>query len=130
MLRSTLTMLCVITILGVSGTSDAQVAGSTTIGVTVTEMNEIIAGWSAKKNILGKPVYNDADQKIGSIDDIIITPEKFVSYAIVGTGGFVGLMKHDVAIPMSHLQMDKGKAVLPGATKEVLKALPEFAYAK
>jgi hypothetical protein len=123
-------MLCVITILGVSGTSDAQVAGSTTIGVTVTEMNEIIAGWSAKKNILGKPVYNDANQKIGSIDDIIITPEKFVSYAIVGTGGFVGLMKHDVAIPMSHLQMDKGKAVLPGATKEVLKALPEFAYAK
>jgi uncharacterized protein YrrD len=120
----------VITILGVSGTSDAQVAGSTTIGVTVTEMNEIIAGWSAKKNILGKPVYNDANQKIGSIDDIIITPEKFVSYAIVGTGGFVGLMKHDVAIPMSHLQMDKGKAVLPGATKEVLKALPEFAYAK
>lgn len=130
MLRPTLTMLCVITILGVSGTSDAQVAGSTTIGVTVTEMNEIIAGWSAKKNILGKPVYNDANQKIGSIDDIIITPEKFVSYAIVGTGGFVGLMKHDVAIPMSHLQMDKGKAVLPGATKEVLKALPEFAYAK
>jgi hypothetical protein len=123
-------MLCVITILGVSGTSDAQVAGSTTIGVTVTEMNEIIAGWSAKKSILGKPVYNDANQKIGSIDDIIITPEKFVSYAIVGTGGFVGLMKHDVAIPMSHLQMDKGKAVLPGATKEVLKALPEFAYAK
>jgi hypothetical protein len=130
MLRPTLTMLCVITILGVSGTSDAQVAGSTTIGVTVTEMNEIIAGWSAKKNILGKPVYNDANQKVGSIDDIIITPEKFVSYAIVGTGGFVGLMKHDVAIPMSHLQMDKGKAVLPGATKEVLKALPEFAYAK
>ena len=130
MLRPTLTMLCVITILGVSGTSDAQVAGSTTIGVTVTEMNEIIAGWSAKKNILGKPVYNDANQKIGSIDDVIITPEKFVSYAIVGTGGFVGLMKHDVAIPMSHLQIDKGKAVLPGATKEVLKALPEFAYAK
>ena len=39
-------------------------------------------------------------------------------------------MKHDVAIPMSHLQMDKGKFVLPGATKEVLKALPKFAYAK
>jgi sporulation protein YlmC with PRC-barrel domain len=130
MLRPTLTMLCVITILGVSGTSDAQVAGTTTIGVTVTEMNEIIAGWSAKKNMLGKPVYNDANQKIGSIDDIIITPEKSVSYAIVGTGGFVGLMKHDVAIPMSHLQLDKGKVVLPGATKEVLKALPEFAYAK
>jgi hypothetical protein len=130
MLRPTLTMLCVITILSVSGTSGAQVAGTTTIGVTVAEMNEIIAGWSAKKNILGKPVYNDANQKIGSIDDIIITPEKFVSYAIVGTGGFVGLMKHDVAIPMSHLQLDKGKAILPGATKDVLKALPEFAYAK
>ena len=130
MLRVTLVTLCAIAILSASGPSGAQVAGTATIGVTVAEMKEIISGWSAKKDMLGKPIYNDTNQKIGSIDDIIITPEHFVSYAIVGTGGFVGLMKHDVAIPMSHLQMDKGKFVLPGATKEVLKALPKFAYAK
>ena len=126
MLRLTLVTLCAIAILSASGPSGAQVAGIATIGVTVAEMKEIISGWSANKDMLGKPIYNDT----GSIDDIIITPEHFVSYAIVGTGGFVGLMKHDVAIPMSHLQMDKGKFVLPGATKEVLKALPKFAYAK
>jgi sporulation protein YlmC with PRC-barrel domain len=130
MLRQVLVMLCAIAILAVSGPSNAQVAGTTTIGVTVAEMKEVITGWSAKKNILGKPVYNDTNQKVGSVDDVIITPDKSASYAIVGTGGFVGLGKHDVAIPMSHLQVDKGKLVLPGATKDVLKALPEFAYAK
>ena len=45
-------------------------------------------------------------------------------------GGFVGLGRHDVAIPASHLQVQDGKFVLPGATKEVIKSLPKFQYAK
>src|SRR2546427_3811032 len=39
----------------------AQVAGSTTtIGVTITETDHLALGWSVKKGILGKTVYNDA----------------------------------------------------------------------
>ena len=34
-----------------------QVAGSTTIGVPATEITTLTHGWSAKKQILGKPVY-------------------------------------------------------------------------
>ena len=49
-----------------AGVAQAQVAGSTTLGVAVTEMGEVVNGWSAKKGILGKAVYNDADQKIGT----------------------------------------------------------------
>lgn len=130
MLRLALATFTAIAILTVSGQSGAQVAGTATVGVTVTEMKEVIMGWSAKKKVLGKPVYNDANQKVGSVDDIIITPDKSVSYAIVGTGGFVGLGKHDVAIPVSQFRVDKGKIVLPGATKDALKALPEFTYSK
>jgi len=47
-----------------------------------------------------------------------------------GAGGFVGLGRHDVAIPASHLQVQDGKFVLPGATKDVIKSLPKFQYAK
>jgi sporulation protein YlmC with PRC-barrel domain len=105
-----------------------QVAGSTTIGVTQEEMKVVATGWSAKKDILGKAVYNDSNQKIGTVDDLIISPDRTVSFAIIGVGGFVGVGKHDVAIPVKNLK-GEGKLMLSGATKEALKALPEFKYA-
>ena len=110
--------------------SHAQVAGSTPLGVTVTELQAVVKGWSVKRTVLGQPVYNDKNEKVGSVDDIIITPDKAVSYAIIGTGGFLGLAKHDVAIPVSQLKLVDKKLVLPGATKEALKAIPEFQYAQ
>jgi sporulation protein YlmC with PRC-barrel domain len=110
--------------------SHAQVAGSTPLGVTVTELQAVVKGWSVKRTVLGQSVYNDKDEKVGSVDDIIITPDKAVSYAIVGTGGFLGLAKHDVAIPVSQFKLVDKKLVLPGATKEALKAIPEFQYAQ
>jgi len=113
-----------------AASAGAQVAGSTTIGVTKEEIKVVMEGWSAKKAILGKAVYNDKNEKIGTIDDLIITPDRSVSYAIIGAGGFLGIGKHDVAIPMSQLKLEKDKFILPGATKEALKAMPKFEYAK
>jgi sporulation protein YlmC with PRC-barrel domain len=110
--------------------SHAQVAGSTLLGVTVAELQEVVKGWSVKRTVLGQPVYNDNNERVGSVDDIIITPDKAVSYAIIGTGGFLGLAKHDVAIPVSQFKLVDKKLVLPGATKEALKASPEFQYAQ
>jgi hypothetical protein len=68
----------------------AQVAGSTTIGVTPDEVKTLARGWSAKKQILDKPVYNDQDERVGEVEDLIITPDKALSYAIIGVGGFLG----------------------------------------
>jgi sporulation protein YlmC with PRC-barrel domain len=110
--------------------SYAQVAGSTLVGVSVTEMRDVSTGWSAKRQILGQPVFNDKDERIGSIDDIIVAPDKAVSYAIINAGGFIGLTKHDVAIPVSQLKLVDKKLVLAGATKDALKASPPFEYAK
>jgi sporulation protein YlmC with PRC-barrel domain len=109
--------------------SHAQVAGSTLIGVSVAEMRDVSMGWSTKRTILGQPVFNDKDERVGSIDDIIIAPDKAVSYAIINAGGFTGLTKHDVAIPVSQMKLVDNKLVLAGATKEALKASPPFQYA-
>lgn len=117
-------------VMGSAGKLGAQVAGSTTIGVSVEELKAVAVGWSAKKKILGKAVYNEKNEKIGTVDDLIITPDKSVSYAIIGVGGFVGMGKHDVAIPVGQFKEDKGKIVLAGATKDALKAMPKFQYAK
>ena len=109
-------------------TADAQVAGSTTLGVSTDEIKLIALGWSAKKKILGKSVYNDNKQKIGTVDDLIITPDRAISYAIIGVGGFLGIKKHDVAIPVNQFKGDQDRIILPGATKDALKAMPKFEY--
>ncbi len=108
----------------------AQVAGSTRLGVAVEEMRAVAVGWSAKKQILRQPVYNEQNQKVGSIDDLIIAPDTAISFIIIGAGGFVGVGRHDVAIPVNQLKQQDGKIILPGATKEAIKALPKFEYAK
>jgi sporulation protein YlmC with PRC-barrel domain len=110
--------------------SHAQVAGSTTVGVSVSELRDVTTGWSAKRTILGHPVYNDKDERVGSIDDIIISPDKAISYAIINAGGFLGLAKHDVAVPVSQFKLADQKLVLAGATKDALKASPPFEYAR
>ncbi|MFP3889418.1 PRC-barrel domain-containing protein [uncultured Ralstonia sp.] len=110
--------------------AENQVAGHTELGVSVTELDAVIKGVSAKKQVLGKPVFNDANVKVGNVDDLIIAPDRAVSFAIVGAGGFVGLGRHDVAIPVNQFKYDNGKITLPGATQEAIKALPEFQYEK
>jgi hypothetical protein len=109
------------------------VAGRETLGVAVVEMEAVIAGWSVQKDLHKKTVINDKNEKIGTITDIIITPNldakvPSASYAIIGVGGFLGLGKHDVAIPMGQLKLQDGKLVLAGATKDALKLLPKFEY--
>jgi sporulation protein YlmC with PRC-barrel domain len=117
-------------VLAIPETVPAQIAGETTLGVAIAEMKDVTMGWSAKKQILGQTLYNEKKEKVGTIDDIIIAPDKAVSYVIVGAGGFAGLGKHDVAIPVKQLKEEGGKFILNGATKEMIKAMPKFEYAK
>jgi sporulation protein YlmC with PRC-barrel domain len=98
--------------------------------LTKSETRQVADGWSAKKSILGKDVYNDAGDKIGEINDLIVAPGKWVSYAIVGVGGFLGMGEHEIAVPVSKLKQVSGKIVLAGGTKDALKAAPKFEYAK
>ena len=127
-------MIC-LAVVGMMGNALAQqapVAGTTTvtIGVTADELVTVAKGWSASKQIMGKDVYNDKNEKVGAVEDLIIAPDKAVSYAIIGTGGFLGMDKHDVAIRVNQFKMVEGKITLPGATKDAVKAMPAFQYPK
>jgi hypothetical protein len=106
----------------------AQVAGFTAVGAVVTE--EVADSWSAKRQMLNQPLFNEHNEKIGTSDDILVTPDKAISYAIVGSAGFVCTGRHDVAIPFNQFKKERDKFVLAGATKETIKALPSFEYAR
>jgi hypothetical protein len=79
--------------------------------------------------ILGANVVNDTNDKIGTVDDLIVTPDH-VLFTVVSVGGFLGLGRHLVVVPFASLVIDDAnrKIVLPGATKDALKKLPEFQY--
>ena len=87
-----------------TGLARAQVAGATTsTNLIVGESTQIAMGWSVKKTLMGKTIYNDVGQKIGTVEDLIISPERNVTYVIDGAGGFVGVGRHDVAIPVAQI---------------------------
>jgi sporulation protein YlmC with PRC-barrel domain len=129
-MKLTLVALCASAGLAPLRSVSAQVAGEATVGVTVEEMKLVVLGWSAKNKLLGKTVYNDKNDKLGKVEDVIISPDRKVSWAIIGVGEFLGLIKKDVAIPMTRLKIVGDRIVLAGATKDALKAMPEFRYAK
>ena len=113
-----------------SSQADAQVAGTQPLGISVEESQAILAGWSVRKSILNKPVFNESGARVGVIHDIIVAPDRSVSFAIIAANQFLGVSNHDVAIPVEQLDFVDGKLVLTGATKAAIKSLPEFEYAK
>lgn len=79
--------------------------------------------------IIGTDVVNEQNEKIGDVDDLIITDNK-VHYAIVDVGGFLGVGGRLVAVPYDSLTFSAARdsVSLKGATKSELEKLPEFRY--
>ncbi|MFL9960247.1 PRC-barrel domain-containing protein [Paraburkholderia sediminicola] len=113
-----------------SASAQAQVAGTQPLSVTVEQSNALLSGWSVKKSILNKAVYNDQNEKIGTVVDLVVAPDGSLSAAIVSAGGFLGVASHDVAVPIAALDIRGGNFYLAGATKAALKATPQFQYSK
>ena len=109
--------------------NDAPVAGTVTLGVPVWQIDVIANGWRASK-LLGASVYNDSDEKIGKIGDLIVAPDGTLSVAIIDVGGFLGIGTHHVAIPVQEFSQVTPKIILPGASKDMLKQVAEFKYNK
>jgi hypothetical protein len=87
--------------------------------------------------VIGSTVYNDRNENIGKIDDVLISADGKAPYAVLSVGGFLGMGNHLIVVPTSNLKVafDKDKSndtkiVLPGATKDQLKGLPEYTYSK
>jgi sporulation protein YlmC with PRC-barrel domain len=100
-----------------------------TAGVMKIDPQTVATGYRVTK-VVGSTVVNDANESVGTIDDLIVTPNEKVPFAVLSVGGFLGMGTKYVVIPYSALQVkDKEHMVLAGATKDSLKALPEFKYA-
>lgn len=93
------------------------------------DVHKLATGYRSSK-IVGSSIVNQNDDKVGTVDDLIIEPSEKVPFAILSVGGFLGIGEHLVAVPFNSLRISQDKIELPGATKDELKKLPEFEYSK
>jgi hypothetical protein len=98
-----------------------------TLSIMRVDPQSLATGYRTSK-VVGSSVVNEANETVGTIDDLIVTPGEKVPFAVLSVGGFLGMGTKYVVVPYSALQVRDKKMVLPGATKESLKALPEFKY--
>jgi len=122
-------VLCAAAIAAASLTMTPAFAQGTPQTLMKLDVSAVATGYRASK-IIGADIVNDANDKIGNVDDLIVNRSDRVPYAIVSVGGFLGVGSKLVAVPMANLQFSPDKTVLQGADKDMLKALPEFKYAK
>ncbi len=116
--------------------------------------------WQGSK-IIGLSVYNDQNQKIGSIVQLMVDKNGSIQSVVIGVGGFLGMGERDVAVKFSELKWSNepvssssssptsrpattgagttstksGPTTYPdhavfNATKDQLKAMPQFDYNK
>lgn len=124
--------------------------------------------WRSSK-VVGLNVYNDNNQNVGSINDLLMDKSGNIKAAVLGVGGFLGVGEHLVAVPFDKIKFvnepiaytgtagpssqsrpmmpptttgsastNTAPAVKPNpwypdhavfsATKDELKAMPEFKY--
>ena len=84
-------------------------------------------------NIVGLVIYNDQNNDIGKIQDIVFDSSKQMAGYILSVGGFLGMGTHYVAVDPGSVKVtyDAGNKVwraTMNASKDQLKSPPEFKY--
>jgi sporulation protein YlmC with PRC-barrel domain len=99
-----------------------------TVEMVKVDVQKLSTGYRTSK-IIGSNVVNDANESIGKVDDLIVSPDDNKSaYVIISVGGWLGMGTHLIALPYDNLRITSAKITLPGATKDGVKNLPEFKY--
>ena len=79
--------------------------------------------------VVGASVYNDQNQSIGSIDDVLMGDSSHkADTAVISVGGFLGMGSKLVSVPFDQLKIENDKIVMPGATKASLEGMPDYHY--
>jgi hypothetical protein len=56
---------------------------------------------------VGATVYNDSNQSIGSVDDLIVGQDGKISTAVISVGGFLGIGSKLVRVPYDQLRFEE-----------------------
>ena len=70
--------------------------------------------WRASK-LVGLNVYNDKNESLGSINDLLTDKSGNIKAVVIGVGGFLGVGEHLVAVPLDKIKFVNEPVVYAGA---------------
>src|SRR5437764_292367 len=71
--------------------------------------------WRASK-LVGLSVYNDNNESIGAINDLLTEKDGKIKAVVIGVGGFLGIGEHLVAIPFDQVKFVDEPVAYTGAS--------------
>jgi hypothetical protein len=78
--------------------------------------------------LIGLAVTNDQGQKIGTVVDVLVKGEAAEPTVILSVGGYTGEGTKMVAAPLSHIKLEGMKAMMPGATRQMVASMPAYTF--
>jgi sporulation protein YlmC with PRC-barrel domain len=78
--------------------------------------------------LIGMTVYNDHNEKIGVIDDIMLPAAGGEVTAVLSVGGFLGIGEKLIKVPLSHVHFRNNNAMMDGGDKASMGAMPKYSY--
>ena len=80
--------------------------------------------------LIGMTVYNDRNEKIGVIDDVMLPAAGGEVMVVLSVGGFLGIGEKLVKVPLSHVRFVGDKSMMsgPDGGKAALGAMPKYSY--
>ena len=126
----------------ISAPALAQTTTGTGTPDAITNVTQKDASQWRSSKLIGMNVYNNSNEKIGNISDMLVDQRGKIQDVILGVGGFLGMREHLIAVKFEDLKWvttsgtaspapDPGGTVYPdhavlNATKDKLKSIPEF----
>ncbi len=84
--------------------------------------------------VIGSAVFNDADEKVGAVDDVVLGAGDRPVLAILSIGGFLGMGSKLVAVPFGALRFGDtrengdNRVRMSGADKDALASMGSYSY--
>src|SRR3981189_626469 len=72
-------------------------------------------GNSRASKLVGLSVYNDNNESLGSINDLLTDKSENIKAVVIGVGGFLGVGEHLVAVPLDKIKFVNEPIVYAGA---------------
>jgi sporulation protein YlmC with PRC-barrel domain len=122
----------------------APALAQTTTGMAdaITKLSQEDASQWRSSKLIGMNVYNNSNEKIGDISDLLVGQNGKIQGVILSVGGFLGMREHLVAVKFENLKWVATSGSAPhtpnpagtvypdhavlNATKDRLKSMPEF----
>jgi sporulation protein YlmC with PRC-barrel domain len=103
LLGGLLASVIVLPVLAQSNPPAATPAPSSSAASTSTTTAPSSDMWRASK-VIGVNVYNDQDEKLGDISEILLDKSGKVDGVVIGVGGFLGMGQRDIKVEWSKLK--------------------------